>query len=210
MSIIDRTFTTDKSTLPTIAEIKQEARLEPEFGDLIERSTNEQLFGWHEFRSEYVSHSFPILSHELITSMGGFLSKYKRCVELACGEGWLTHWLNTYYPCCVDECIDNFSWDKHDSHLDIVSRGIADRYVREHPNVDVFILSWPYMDSLAYLVWKGMNSGQELLFIGEDWGGCTADDDFFRSTTGCDVEHNIEGFVSFYGIHDTVRLFRKP
>ena len=49
--------------------------------------------------------------------------------------------------------------------------------------VEFIIMSWPpYNEPIAYEVLKTMrevNPNLKLIFIGEDYGGCTADDNFF-------------------------------
>jgi hypothetical protein len=203
--IIDRTFSVDSEVLPSLSEIKESVLLDEDWNNPDRYPGNDSYL----FRDKYVKHSFPILSDDMIRSMADFLSKREFVVELACGEGWLTYWLNKYCPDTVLECVDNMTWPKHKDHLDIVKSDCAIEYAKDNSDVDLYIFSWPYMDDVAYKVWNEMRKGQELLYIGESWGGCTADDSFFEAVNGFEVKHEIESFVSFCGIHDYVYLYRK-
>lgn len=78
--------------------------------------------------------------------------------------------------------------------------------IKKYPDTDLVIMSWPpYTEHSGYEVAKACEErGLELLYIGEDQGGCTADDDFF------DLVYQYETtllfrdyFRQFQGIHDT-------
>jgi hypothetical protein len=204
MNIIVQTFNEESTRLPKIDEIRKFTSFQGEYS----RSVDEIVSGY-DLRRKYVEHSFPILSDELMKSFSSYLSSYSHVAELACGEGWLTFWLNKYSPGCVSECVDNMSWEKHKDHLDFVIDDCAVNYVKNNPSVDLFILSWPYMSSLAFDVWSEMRKGQTLLYIGESWGGCTANEEFFEATRGHRIDHDINYFVSFEGINDDIEVYRK-
>lgn len=195
-----------KLNSPTIAFLEQYIAPEDSFIDMVPSE--------FEIRNEYVKHSFPILSHEFILSVSEMVKglKITQITELSCGIGWLTYWLRKYnIP--IKECVDNMTWKKyHKYYLKHVKKYDSVKYVKSNGTIELFILSWPYMDKVAENIWKAMSKGQYLLFIGEDEGGCTATDDFFQLINEYEVNDIWKlnkNFKSFWGIHDTPTLFRK-
>ena len=70
------------------------------------------------------------------------------------------------------------------------------------------------MSDFATQIWKAMRADQYLLYIGEQPGGCTADDEFFELVEDHEVDTPLtEGmgrsFVSFWAMHDFPHLFKK-
>ena len=207
--ILDTTFSDDSSRLPTIRQIREVVQLDdPNFwGDTIET---------FRFREKYIRNSFPILTDDFLSFAVDILNDY-RVVELACGPGWLTYWLRRY-GLEVERAVDDLSWnaDGHSTELryqDWVERGDAVECVRQDP-FGLFVMSWPYMDSLAAKVWKSMRRGSVMLYIGEGHGGCTADDEFHElihlgEVLESETEILEENFVSFWGVHDRPLLVRK-
>ena len=165
----------------------------------------------YNIRSEYMKHSFPILCHEFLVSLAHHLKKYRAVAEIAAGTGWLSYWLGIY-GVELHSTTDSKTWENGDGllrhYLPLVKNHDAPAMVKAHPEVDLWILTWPYMDSLAFDVWKAMRPGQRLLYIGEGRGGCCADDSFFDAVE--DHEQSFHApFVSFRFIHDYPRLFAK-
>lgn len=165
----------------------------------------------YRVRRKYVKHCFPILSDEFLKSLSGYCREKDRIVDLCCGEGWLSHWLGRYGVGVT--AVDRRGHEFFSRFLPEVQKCDALKYIRKNRDVDAYILSWPpYNKPLAANIWKELFPGQELLYIGEGSGGCTADDRFFSMVKGHMVEDKWglnEGFRSFYGIHDRPMLFRK-
>ena len=173
------------------------------------------IFTTETFRIKdvYTQNSFCILTHEFLTGIKKTINKYniEKISELCSGIGWLFFWLRRYGVSVID-VVDNMSWDgyKKKDFLPIVKEYDAIKYVKEHPEIEMFILSWAYMDDVAYKIWKNMRAGQYLLFIGEGDGGCCANDKFFAAVEDYSIEDCINGnLLSFYAIHDYPQLFRK-
>lgn len=87
-------------------------------------------------------------------------------------------------------------------------------YLRRHQQVELFILSWPMEDDTAVRFWQAMRPGQYLLYIGEERGGCTADNAFFDAIDGHEVDNNAtrqmqRSFLSFDDFHDQPHLYKK-
>jgi len=165
-----------------------------------------------ELRHLYRRRLFPLISHEFLVALSGLCSQFKHVIELSAGTGWLTWWLRKYGT-DVKRCVDNKSWQNFHRYHAFVERADSPSVVQESPKADLFIICWPYMDPVAYWVWEAMKFGQYLLYIGEGPGGCTADYAFFGEAEGWEIEDDYdavnEQFLSFYGVHDRVHLYRK-
>ena len=75
---------------------------------------------------------------------------------------------------------------------------------------DVVILSWPdYDTSFASQILEKMKPGQTLIYIGEGYGGCTGDDNFFnlleeKTSLNNEITEKLqEHSLSWSGVHDT-------
>lgn len=155
-------------------------------------------------RSEYIRRSHCLLTHEFLSEITSYLYG-KRIIEVAAGGGWLSEWIERYGVNIIITT-DNLSWEKHLDVLPRVVKKDAAQTVLEHPS-DIVVLSWPYMNDMAYSVWNAMRSGQELLFIGEGMGGCTANDNFFESLPS--PTYFFECLLSWEGIHDYAAIYTK-
>lgn len=169
-------------------------------------------------REVYLEHSFVAYNDEMLKAIKVFCDKHKMKVvhELCCGTGWFSHWMKKYgVP--LKEAVDNKTWARYKNYnkfLPIVKKDDAVRFVKKNQDADMFILSWPYMDPVAHMIWKAMKPGQYLFYIGEDYGGCTADEGFHNAVESHrvdDEEFNkiTEAFLQFNGLHDVPVLYRK-
>jgi len=99
--------------------------------------------------------------------------------------------------------------------LPIVTKEDAVRFVKRSGDADMIVCSWPYMNPLMHMIWNAMKPGQYLLYIGEDYGGCTADDGFFNAVSGHEIEDDKDfikikkSFIQFSGLHDRPVLYKK-
>jgi hypothetical protein len=147
------------------------------------------------------------------------VQKYKQLEKQAVllgrirSEGWVSWWLAKYMGrpvAAVDDCSWSFRRWRRDRYF---TRIDSLEYMRRNPGVDMYILSWPMYDSpLAYRIWRRMHPGQELLYIGEGKGGCTANDAFFGAVEGHRVEDTWgldDSFDRFVGMHDRPKLYIK-
>jgi len=207
LDLIEKTFNQHSKRLPSISEISKCVLFDHEW-------SSEKIDKTFQIRSEYTKYNFFILSHEFLSNVATMCSSLKtqKIVELGAGAGWFSYWLSLYgVPVC--ESIDNMSWEsKWNSVLKMVKKKSAINFVKENPQIELFLLSWPYMDSFALRVWKAMQKGQYLFYIGEGKGGCTANDDFFSAVDKYKIEDKWgleKSFVSFWAIHDRPILFKK-
>jgi len=209
-NIIKSTFSKRSKQLPSIEQIKQFIVLDREdkFDDRFDVINNSFYL-----RTRYIKHSFSILTHDFLVSLKLMIDdlKINNIVELSAGAGWFTHWMRKY-DIPVKDCVDNSSWiDRWHKTLPIVKNYDSSLYVSQHKEVDMYILSWPYMDDVAYDIWKSMKPGQYLLYIGESHGGCTGSDEFHENIYKHEIKiPNVDkNFVSFWGVHDRPYLYRK-
>ena len=146
----------------------------------------------------------------------------RTCVELMAGCGSLSYGLQQLGVNI--HATDNFTWGT--DGMVTCSWNIERNYwtsienidcvdaVEKYSSVDLYIMSWAYMDDTAYrtlLKMREVNPNAMMVFIGEDYGGCTADDNFFE--TLIDVEDETFAivkckFVSFPTVHDYPRLIK--
>lgn len=205
---LSKTFNFDLKYLPSIEYIKKYIVLDNQPYDIFNKAIKN-----FEIRDNYLKYSYTILNHEFLKSIKKFVNdlKIKKIVELNCGAGWLTFW-SRKYNINIFECIDNKSWNDKIDYLSIVKKYDSVKYVKENKDIDLFILSWPYMDNIAEKIWNKMNKGQYLLYIGEDYKGCTANDNFFNLVFNFKIKDKWElgkNHISFWGIHDRPMIFKK-
>lgn len=213
-SLLRRTFSQNSLRLPTNAQIRSSIytdRLWVEAGEF----DREKHLLTIQVRESYVGESFVLLTDEFVRSLQLLCADFTRIVELGAGVGWLGHWLCKYGIRMLTS-IDNKTWPDfpQSRYLDIVQQMDSLEYLRLHPEVDLFILAWPQEDDLASRIWQALRPGQHLLYIGEEKGGCTADNIFFELILGHEVEHNgtrnmRESFLSFDDFHDQPHLYQK-
>lgn len=170
-------------------------------------------------REMYLDHAFVAYNDEMLTALKKFCDKKKMKVvhELCCGTGWFSHWMKKYgIP--LDKAIDNKTWASYktdNNWLPIVTQDDAVRFVKRSGDADMFVLSWPYMNPLAHMIWNAMKPGQYLLYIGEGEGGCTADSGFFDATGAYQITNDkdfnkvTKAFIQFNGLHDRPELYLK-
>lgn len=158
------------------------------------------------FRDAMIERGFVFPTSDLLDSIDS-LAGVRPVIDLACGTGWLSGWLRKRGLDVT--AVDNKSWKFSKFEKDVIKCD-AVNYVKNHPNpLGIYILSWPYMNDMAARIWKAMRSGERLLYIGEGGGGCTANDEFFAVTEGCERE-DVKGLYQFWGLHDYAELLTKP
>lgn len=174
----------------------------------------------YAIRDLYLEHAFVVYTDEMLKAMKTFCDKHKMKIvhEVCCGTGWFSHWMKKYgIP--LKEAVDNKTWKTYkleNKFLPFVKQDDAARFVKQSGDADMFVLSWPYMDPLAHMIWKNMKPGQYLMYIGEGYGGCTADEGFFNAVSQHQVRDDKEfneiakAFVQFNGLHDLPELYKKP
>ncbi len=212
--IIKATFDQNLRKLPTATWLKTMIETDQERWNTIGGYSFERSLQTSAIRGEYVKNSFTILTDEFLREVVSVIQwlGVSKIVDLCAGPGWLSHWLKVY-GLEVEAAVDNKTWPGFEGrYLPLVEKADSLEYVKAHPDIDLFLLSWPpYNNDLASRIWVSMREGTYLLYIGESSGGCTGDDDFFNVLPEEEPETvRLQGrFISFCSIHDRPELYRK-
>lgn len=141
----------------------------------------------------------------------------KTCLEVMAGSGALSKALRDNGTNIITT--DNFSWGddywagkRECRYCDIENLSAVDA-IKKYATVNYIIMCWPPYDTKdAYDVLIAMreyNPKAVLIYIGEDWRGCTADDEFFETAEEIE-DHPIYEFVNipqWWGVHDEIKLY---
>jgi hypothetical protein len=133
-----------------------------------------------------------------------------QALEVMAGKGWLSYWLRKKGLNIV-ATTDNHSWWNFDyANCPVnVEKLTALKALRKYHH-NIVILSWPPMSNAALRVLEHVRRGVFVLYIGEDYEGCTANNAFFEYiSTNCDVVTSEEDFYRFYGLYDRPKLIYK-
>ncbi len=212
--LLDQTFSLNSKKLPTNAEVRAHIftdRSWIEAGEYDKKKMHMTM----QIRELYLQQTFAVLTNDFLLSFHDLCQNFPKISEICAGLGWLSHWLEKYQV-KIKDCIDDKSWHgfQRESYLANVTEMDSLYYVQNHPEVDLFILSWPYVDNIAARIWQALRPGQHLLYIGELQGGCTANDAFFTLIVGQEMinaktKKMRQSFLSFDDFHDKPYLFRK-
>lgn len=106
---------------------------------------------------------------------------------------------------------DQFNkWCKEGNFYLEVEQIEAAEAVSKYRNRNVFMAWPPYDNPMASNVAHRMSRGNFLIFVGEGYGGCTGNDEFFNF-----LEKNFELIIleasipSWHGIHDDIYVYKK-
>lgn len=149
-------------------------------------SPNDDLFQTianHCLRHFYISKGmFAFVSHRWVKPLSEWVGN-RSVLEIMSGAGHLAYSLRSYGVNLV--ATDNYSWQlKHGWPIitPIEQLDAASALAKYGQRADILLISWPYMDSTAYLSiqkFHQLNPNGLIVYIGEGQSGCTADDLFF-------------------------------
>jgi hypothetical protein len=158
--------------------------------------------GFYMEREEFIGRlGFSLVTQEIVDYIVG----YRRPVlSIGCGSGFVEHVL-TQSGCMVvatDNYARQYSREWEPGFISIENISAQDAVCKYH-GYDVFV-SWPcYAEQWAYEAAKNMKVGNYLYYIGEGYGGCTADDDFHDLLyTDFVLQENTPSLPQFSGLHD--------
>lgn len=137
----------------------------------------------------------------------------KKCLEVMAGRGWLAYALRQKGVDII--ATDDYSWSDKQGWLPPLTEieridavKAVEKYGKE---VDIVIMSWPYMDNTAYKTLKTLqkvNKDALVIYIGG--GEFTADEDFRNSFEYVEDKHFWEdvshSYQSWSGIRDRLTL----
>jgi hypothetical protein len=81
--------------------------------------------------------------------------------------------------------------------------------VKKYKDRNVFMAWPPYDTSMAYDVALNMVPGSYLIYVGEGWGGCNGDDQFFEYLNNQFEETNYLAIPKWFGLNDYCSVYRK-
>ena len=158
---------------------------------------------------------FPLLNKELIETLSDVIGN-KRVLEVASGSGFVSKYLSDAGVNIRATDICYWDWKKSigknprpleflkDHPIELID-GISaiEKYKDE---TDMVLMTWPPLGSsfAANVLNDCIKYKLPLIYCGEDWGGCTADDDFFELADKECIIRNIctETNVPFNYIYD--------
>lgn len=129
----------------------------------------------------------------------------KRIVlEVMAGRGWLAKALHHHGVNVI--ATDNYDWEeKHEKGKMVfdIERLDALDAVKQYPNADILIVSWPpYEHSHINKVCAEWGKTRPIVYIGEGYGGCTADNEFHKRFE----ETQTMSIPQWDGIHDHIEI----
>lgn len=158
---------------------------------------------------------YALVSHQWINPLADYLSGHK-CMEIMCGLGAISASLQKKGIDIIST--DNGSWDdrwKNNVWTEVEKIDAVEAIRKYGADIDYIIMSWAYMDDTAYRCLQAMrevNPNCKMIVIGEDWGGCTADDSFFDSIEileDKDFEDNISSnYQNWNYINDFIQIVK--
>lgn len=168
-------------------------------------------------RDSYIrQYGFYIVSEGFIENTVNFFGK-SRILEVGAGSGFLS-------ACLQSSGMDITPTDAHITdnrygfkklYTEVLEEDSVKYLKNNRDNFDTVLMSWPnYSSTFAYNIVKNMVPGQTLIYIGEGYGGCTADDNFFeymeKHAEVLEIETNKfnESSFSWASIHDRVQIFK--
>lgn len=174
----------------------------------------------HEERQEWCRKGmFAFVSWEWVEPFAKWIGE-RKCLEVMAGAGWLAKALREKGIDVI--ATDNHSWKpqmnksneaKWQLVTEIEEMDCVEAVKRYGKEVDILIVSWPYMDDMAYHTLKTIarvNHRCQIVYIGEGMGGCTARDNFFLHFKEIEDDELFNEaaskFSAWDGIHDRLVL----
>ena len=172
-----------------------------------------------DLRGQFIKNiGFTLISNDWIKPLSNWIGN-RKCLEVMAGTGSLSFALQQQGINII--ATDNFSWDgqsnwnNNDNYWTEIEHIDAIEVVKKYgKDIDIILMSWPYMDDTAYRILHTMrevNQNCIMIFIGEGMGGCTADDEFFQSIEEIEdeeFEKAVRSFKQWWGIHDYPQLVK--
>lgn len=155
---------------------------------------------------------FSLISLDWVIPLSKWIGN-RKCLEVMAGNGMFSYALQQQgidvHPTDDFSWSNKSSWNENKNYWTLIENNDAVNAVMQYgKNADIILMSWPYMDDVAYKVLKAMrkvNKNCLMIYIGEEEYGCTANDEFFEKANYVDDNgfyKSVENFKSWSGIHD--------
>lgn len=168
-------------------------------------------------RREYIEKcGWGVITKEQVEILSRFLFGFK-VIEVCSGLGFLANHLRDYG---VSDYLafDNFT-ECYPS-VKLLNYGSVKRNVHSVnvAKAEAVVMCWPnYKSNLAETVVRKMRKGQYLIYQGEGWDGCTANNKFFEQITNKKKFQELRNLseclnthqVQWRGIHDYFTVYKK-
>jgi len=175
------------SILENIEKIINDKDLPDSYPSFINQSRDSRLFA---LRGSFINlMGFVLLSKDWIKDLSQWVGN-RRCLEVMAGLGALSYGLRKQGVEII--ATDDYSWKKENEALShnrmwihIEALDAVESIEKYGRTIEIIIMSWPpYNDEIAIKVLRKMrevNPSCIMIYIGEEEGGCTANDEFFRN-----------------------------
>jgi hypothetical protein len=195
----------EEATLDFLKEIKEVGPSEESSDEYVD------MTDWYGKRQDFTkNYGWSVPNEEAIESIKSFVGD-ETVLEVGSGLGMWAKLLRSegikITPTDLSLNLDKNTYISRDkAFLDVEEISGRDA-IKKYGNHTVLMMSWPpYDDPFAYNVLKAF-MGDKLIFVGEGYGGCTGDDDFF-SLLDDEWNHVKEVDIpKWSGIHDHLSLY---
>lgn len=108
------------------------------------------------------------------------LVEYSPVIEIGAGLGYWANLVNEMGGKAI--CYDDDSWELSKMQKPYTKIHPMSKLNKDDFSVSSLFLCWPPMEKMSedYLKMYIKNGGKTVIYVGEGWGGCTANDDFFE------------------------------
>ncbi len=202
-------------SLLKINSLFEDGILKKELYQYFKEDFSEISFYLQMLRGEYTKKfGYYLVSEDFLSVTSNFL-KNKNVLEAGAGSGFLSHSLqkNGINITPIDIKVKKNSYGFEHTYTNIIEEEAA-KHLKSN-KYDTVIMSWPnYQTNFAYNVLFDMSIGQTLIYIGESWGGCTANDQFFELLEDkCEIQRKVttdiqKNSYSWPCIHDQVTVYQ--
>lgn len=130
----------------------------------------------------------------------------RKCLEIMSGWGWLAKALSEHG---VDvTATDDYSWHRYEDIKQVhqIEKLEAQVAIKKYVDAEVLLCCWPYMDDDFAEACKVWGPDRPIIYIGEDYGGCTASDAFFEGFKELEPQPVEIDILAWSGIHDGVQI----
>ncbi len=164
---------------------------------------------------------FVLISKDWISPFSDWIGS-RKCLEIMAGSGALSYSLMQQGVNIITT--DDFSWEMSEKQklwwnngklwTKIEKINYLDAIKKYGKDIDIIIMSWPYMDNMAaraLIKMRKINPLCLMIYIGEGSGGCTANDRFFqliRPIQDYSFEESVKKFKRWWGIYDYPMLVK--
>jgi len=185
--------------------------------DLFNESSFELSMPMFSLRQIYIKKfGYFLVSEDFLKNAIELFSKNK-ILEVGSGSGFLSSCLQSYgldiTP--TDENLKSNPYGFTDTYTDIIETDSVQYLKNNVKNFDTVLMSWPNYDTdFAYNILKNMKKGQTLIYIGEGYGGCTGNDQFFDRLDSHailmekETDKMDKASFQWFGLHDRVSVYK--